>query len=51
MRGISAFADESLAADEEILFNAGTDRRAIRMSCADSERLVKPKVWRFAAQR
>jgi prolyl-tRNA editing enzyme YbaK/EbsC (Cys-tRNA(Pro) deacylase) len=43
--------DESLAADEEILFNAGRNRGAIRMSCADFERLVKPKVSLFVAQR
>jgi len=51
LRGIPVFVDESLAADEEILFNAGTDRGAMRMSCADFGRLVKPKVSLFAAQR
>ncbi len=45
------FVDESLAAEEEILFNAGTHREAIQMSYADFERLVKPKVSLFAAQR
>ena len=45
LRGIPVFVDESLAADQEILFNAGTNRGAIRMSCAGFERLVKPKVW------
>jgi Ala-tRNA(Pro) deacylase len=47
--GIPVFADESLARDKEIAFNAGTHRELIRMSWEDFEKLVEPKVIRFAA--
>ena len=40
--------DGSLAADEEIVFNAGTHRDAIRMRYDDFVRLAKPKVCSFA---
>lgn len=36
-----------LAEDEEIVFNAGSHREAIRMSYRDFENLVKPKVLDF----
>jgi Ala-tRNA(Pro) deacylase len=49
--GIPVFVDASLAADEEIVFNAGTHQEAIRMAYADFERLVRPKVSSFAVQR
>jgi Ala-tRNA(Pro) deacylase len=42
--------DRSLEADEEIVFNAGTHRDAIRMKYADFKRLVSPRVADFAAK-
>jgi len=38
------YADESLAAHEEITFNAGTHRELVRMAWADMARLVNPQV-------
>lgn len=49
--GIPVFADESLAKDKEIAFNAGSHRELIRMSWADFEKLVEPKVIRFGTGR
>jgi Ala-tRNA(Pro) deacylase len=48
--GLPVYVDESLAADEEIVFNAGTHRDAIRMRYADFARLVKPVVSAFASK-
>ena len=45
---VPVYVDESLAADEEIVFNAGTHRDAIRMRYDDFVRLAKPKVCSFA---
>lgn len=45
---LPTFVDESLAADEEIVFNAGTHRDAIRMTYADFVRLAKPGAGGFA---
>lgn len=45
---LPTYVDESLAADEEIVFNAGTHRDAIRMKYADLVRLAKPAVGAFA---
>ncbi len=39
--------DKSLAADEHILFQAGTHRQAIRISMADYQRLVQPRVLNY----
>jgi Ala-tRNA(Pro) deacylase len=44
-------ADESLARDEEIVFNAGTHEDAIRMRYSDFSRLVGPKICSFVSQR
>ena len=41
---LPTIVDERLAADDEIVFQAGTHSRAIRMSYADYARLVEPKV-------
>lgn len=41
------YADESLAAQEEITFTAGTHRELLRMSWADMARLVNPQVVRL----
>ena len=45
---LPVYVDESLAADEEIVFNAGTHRDAIRMRFADFERVAKAKRCSFA---
>jgi Ala-tRNA(Pro) deacylase len=47
---LPVFADRSLEADEEIVFNAGTHRDAVRMKFADFKRLVRPKVGDFASK-
>jgi hypothetical protein len=39
---------ESLTADREITFKAGTHTEAIRMSFEDYQRLAEPKVGRLA---
>ncbi|MGA8310077.1 MAG: YbaK/EbsC family protein [Terriglobales bacterium] len=49
--GIDVIADESLAQDKEIAFNACSHRELIRLAWEDFERLAKPKVTRFAAMR
>jgi len=41
-------ADESLARDKEIAFNAGTHRELVRLAWEDFERLVKPKVAKIS---
>jgi prolyl-tRNA editing enzyme YbaK/EbsC (Cys-tRNA(Pro) deacylase) len=45
---LSVYVDESLAADEMIVFNAGTHRDAIRIRYADFVGLVKPNICSFA---
>ncbi len=45
--GLPVYVARPLAEDEEIVFNAGTHREAIRMKEADFERLVKPTVVDF----
>jgi Ala-tRNA(Pro) deacylase len=45
---LPVYVDESLAADEAIVFNAGTHRDAIRMRYADFVRLAKPTISSFA---
>jgi Ala-tRNA(Pro) deacylase len=45
---LPVYVDESLAADEAIVFNAGTHRDAIRMRYDDFVRLAKPSVCSFA---
>jgi len=42
------YVDERLAADEEIVFNAGTHHDAIRMRFGDFARLTHPTVGEFA---
>lgn len=44
---LPVYMDEALAADEEIVFNAGTHQDAIRMRYADFARLVKPQACFF----
>jgi Ala-tRNA(Pro) deacylase len=45
---LPVYVDESLADDQEIVFNAGTHHDAIRMRYEDFVRVVKPKVCSFA---
>lgn len=40
--GMDVFADESLANDKEIAFNAGSHRELVRLAFADFRGLVKP---------
>ncbi len=48
--GLPIYVDESLAADEEIVFNAGTHHDAIRLRYADFAKLAKPVVCTFASK-
>lgn len=47
---LSVYADKSLTANEEIVFNAGTHIDTIRMRFRDFERLVQPKVINAATR-
>ena len=47
--GMPVFVDEALAKDEEIAFSAGTHHELIRLSYADFDRVVHPKVANFAS--
>lgn len=49
--GLDVFADESLATDREITFNAGTHRELVRLTWQDFVKLVKPKLVGFATGR
>ncbi len=49
--GMQVFADESLAKDKEISFNAGTHSELIRLSWEGFVRLVKPRVLKFSSAR
>jgi Ala-tRNA(Pro) deacylase len=44
---LPTYVDESMAADEAIVFNAGTHRDAIRMRYKDFVRAAKPRVCSF----
>ncbi len=46
--GMDVYVAEALAEDAEIAFNAGSHTELIRMAYKDFERLVQPKVLRFA---
>jgi Ala-tRNA(Pro) deacylase len=47
--GMAVYLDEHLTKDEEIVFNAGTHRELVRMAWTDYQKLVEPKIVRFAA--
>ncbi len=47
---LPVYVDKSLEADEEIVFNAGTHRDAVRMKYADFKRLAQAKVGDFASK-
>ena len=46
--GMDVYVDERLTRDKEIAFNAGSHTELIRLAYADFQRLVKPRVLRFA---
>ncbi|MCI0745825.1 MAG: YbaK/EbsC family protein [Verrucomicrobia subdivision 3 bacterium] len=46
--GMDVYVSPSLAADEEIAFNAGTHTEVIKMAYRDFERLVHPRVVSFS---
>jgi len=48
---LPVYVDELLAADEAMVFNAGTHRDAIRIRYDDFVRLARPKVCSFAQKR
>lgn len=48
---MAVFADESLARDKEIAFNAGSHRELVRLSWEDYVRLVNPVLATFTAGR
>ncbi len=47
---MAVFAEESLAADQEIWFNAGSHRELMRLAYDDFVRLVQPTVLKFAVK-
>ena len=49
--GMEVFADESLALDKEIAFNAGSHRELVRMSFEDFQRLVNPAMMSLVARK
>lgn len=44
LAGIPVFIDESLAEDDQIVFNAGTHTETVKMGFDDYRRLVNPKI-------
>jgi Ala-tRNA(Pro) deacylase len=46
--GMEVYVEESLTADREIAFNAGSHSEIIRLSYEDYARLVQPRVFRFS---
>ena len=46
--GMDVYVDPRLSEDREIVFNAGSHRELMRVSYADFERLVQPKVVALA---
>jgi Ala-tRNA(Pro) deacylase len=48
---VDVFADESLAKDKEIAFNACSHRELIRLAWEDFEKLVEPRIIRFSTKR
>ena len=46
--GMAVYADEGLAEDEEIAFNAGSHKELVKLAYADFARLVEPTVAAFA---
>jgi Ala-tRNA(Pro) deacylase len=46
--GMDVYVAESLTKNREIAFNAGSHTELIRLSFADYERLVKPRIFKFS---
>jgi len=46
--GMDVFVAETLTKNKEIAFNAGSFTELIRLSYADYERLVKPRIFKFS---
>ncbi len=46
--GMDVYVAETLTADKEIAFNAGSHTEIIRLSLEDYMRLVQPKIFRFS---
>jgi Ala-tRNA(Pro) deacylase len=49
--GMAVYASRSLAADEEIAFNAGSHAEVMKIKYKDFERVVQPVVAKLAADR
>ena len=49
--GMAVFAEESLSKDKDISFNAGSHNELVRLSWDDFQRLVKPTLLKFSAER
>ncbi len=49
--GIDVYADEKLAEDKEIVFNACSHLELIKLDYKDFERLVKPKIGRYITSK
>jgi Ala-tRNA(Pro) deacylase len=49
--GMDVFAEQALAEDKEIAFNAGSHRELVRMKFADFFELVKPAMIPLAAAK
>lgn len=49
--GMDVFAEESLAKDKEIAFNACSHRELIRLSWEDYAKLVKPRMLSFVRRK
>ncbi|MDO8304012.1 MAG: YbaK/EbsC family protein [Sedimentisphaerales bacterium] len=45
---IETIIDQSLLDDDEVVFQAGTHERAIRIAMADYQRLVRPRILAFS---
>ncbi len=48
---LAVFVDQALAAENQIVFNAGTHTDAVRMAYDDFARIARPVVGRFAERR
>lgn len=49
--GIAVFADETLAKDKEIAFNAGSHRELIRLAWEDYVKVVQPRMVSFVRRK
>jgi Ala-tRNA(Pro) deacylase len=49
--GMDVYAEEKLAEDQEIAFNAGSHLELIKLAYKDFERLVKPRMGKYTASK